>query len=124
MSQIKRFENNDGVTILRLGGKLVYSTLENLKASLDTAMEKDHSRVVLNFKDVAVMDGFVAGLLASRAKSTRKKNGALVFCGLTSAFKHLLLAPKPDKPLGIYSTEDQACSSVLTKPGGSPTQVF
>lgn len=109
---ISRFETDEGITILRLSGKLIASTLENLKASLDTVLADEPPKILLNFKQVAVLDSFAVGLLVSRHKAAGRKKGFFGFCELDPALKSILNHGDPEKTFDIYEKEKEGIASI------------
>ena len=114
---INRFKTDDGSTILRVEGKLVTSTLDTLKNSLDIAVADDDHKVTVNLEKVNVMDSVAAGFLASRYKMSSKKKGSITLCGLSPAIKKLF-----DESCGeitdiVYETEEEALTAISQKEG-------
>jgi anti-anti-sigma factor len=112
---INKFVTDDGVTIFRLSGKLIASTLDNLKTSLDTVLEEENPKIVLNFKLVNIIDSVAVGLLISRYKIAKKKKSHLKFSDLQPALQRLLALADLDKWLEIYNAEDEAIDSIRTE---------
>ena len=105
---ISKFVTDDGITILRLSGKLIASSLDPLKASLDTILEEEGKGVILNLKLINIIDSVAVGLLVSRYKAAQKKDRVFRFCELQPAIKKLLSLADLDKWLEIYDSEDEA----------------
>lgn len=112
---VTRFETGEGITILRLDGKLIASTLDNLKASLDSVLSSEEPFILLNFKDVNAMDTFVVGLLLSRSKSVENQKGLFVFCEMSPAIEALLKQSGKEKPPIIHKTEGEAIEEMHSK---------
>jgi anti-anti-sigma factor len=109
---IGKFATEDGVTIFRLNGKLISSTLDKLKTAVDDALGEGAGKVVLNLKHVNIMDSVTVGLLISRFKMARKKGGSLKFCELQPAVKKLFSLADLDKWLEIYYMENEALDAI------------
>lgn len=105
---------DEGVTILRLSGKLIASTIDPLKTSLDGILEEDGGKVVLNLKLINIIDSVAVGLLVSRYKTAQKIGAAFKFCELQPAIKKLLSLADLDKWLEIYDGEDEALEAIKT----------
>lgn len=112
---IGKFATEDGITIFRLNGKLIISTIDKLKTALDGALAEGAGKVILNLKQVNIMDSMTVGLLISRFKVAKKKNGALKFCELQPAVKKLLSMADLDKWLDIYDWEKEALNAIRTE---------
>ncbi|VAX20841.1 hypothetical protein MNBD_NITROSPINAE02-1448 [hydrothermal vent metagenome] len=109
---VTKFETGEGIIILRLGGKLVASTLDNFKATIDTALSGKKSFILLNLKEVKAMDNFVVGLLLSRRKSVEGQKGMFVFCEAPLAMEAILKQAAQEKPPRIYKTEGEAIEAM------------
>lgn len=111
---ISKFITDDGVTILRLSGKLIASSLDPLKTSLDAILDEEVKGIVLNLKLINIIDSVAVGLLVSRFKTAQKKEVALKFCELQPAIKRLLSLADLDKWLEIYESEEEAIEAINT----------
>lgn len=109
---VSRFKTDEGFTILRVEGKLVATTMDSLKNSLDTAVSDEGHRVVISLAKVEVMDSVAAGLLASKHKTSSKKNGVLAFCGLSPAIKRLIGEFSAEAAIAVYKTEEDALKAI------------
>jgi stage II sporulation protein AA (anti-sigma F factor antagonist) len=109
---ISKYVTEDGVTILRLSGKLIASTLDPLKTALDTILAEEGGKIILNLKLINIIDSVAVGLLVSRFKTAQKKKTAFKFCELQPAIKKLLSLADLDKWLEIYDNEDEARTSI------------
>jgi len=112
---INKYVTDDGVTILRITGKLISSSVDKLKASLDAAIEADDVKLVMNCKNVNIIDSAVVGLLISRSRAAKKKGGHFCFCEPQPAIYKLLTMVDIDKWLEVYPTESEALASLQTK---------
>ncbi|MBF0171264.1 MAG: STAS domain-containing protein [Nitrospinae bacterium] len=109
---ISKFSTDDGITIFRLSGKLIASTLDGVKTGLDAALAEEKARVVLNFKLVNIIDSVAVGLLISRFKTAKKKKGAMLFTDLQPALMRLLALADLDKWLDIHESEEEALAAL------------
>ena len=109
---ISKFITDDGVTILRLSGKLIASSLDPLKTSLDTILEDGGKGIILNLKLINIIDSVAVGLLISRFKTAQKQEVAFKFCELQPAIKRLLSLADLDKWLEIYESEEEALEAI------------
>ncbi|MBI4666793.1 MAG: STAS domain-containing protein [Nitrospinae bacterium] len=112
---IGKFVTDDGVTTFRLSGKLIAATLDKLKAAVDVVLEEEDCKVVLNLKQVNIMDSVAVGFLISRFKTAKKKKGYLKFCELQPAIMKLLSLADLDKWLEIYDGEEDAINSIRSE---------
>ncbi|MBI5815341.1 MAG: STAS domain-containing protein [Nitrospinae bacterium] len=109
---ISKFVTDDGIVIFRLSGKLISSTLDKLKTTLDGALTEDGCKIVINLRQVNIMDSVAVGLLISRFKTAGKKKGFLKFCELQPSIKKLMSLADLDKWLEIYEMEEEAVASM------------
>ncbi|MFW2331103.1 MAG: STAS domain-containing protein [Nitrospinota bacterium] len=113
---INKFETDGEVVILRLSGKLISSTLDGLKNAVDALFEEEKAKIIINFRLVNIIDSVAVGLLISRIKSAKKKEGTLLkFCEIQPAVTKLLMLADSDNWLEIYPTEDEALKSMTAK---------
>ena len=109
---ISKFTTEDGVTIFRLSGKLISATLDKLKSGLDNAIAESGCKIVVNLENADVVDSVAAGLLISRRKMAKKKDGFLEFCGLQPAVEKLFALADLDNPLETHPSEEEAIASI------------
>ena len=113
MLVINKFVADDGIVILRVGGKIISSSMEKLKSGLDTVLaDNANCKIVINCKDVNIIDSAAVGLLISRAKSARKRGGCIYFCEPQPAIYRLFSMVDADRWLEIFTTEDEAIASL------------
>jgi len=109
---INKYVTGSGINIFRIGGKLISSNIENLKNSLDQAIEEPNCKIILNFRSVNIIDSAAVGLLIGRARTARKNGGYFIFCEPQPAIHRLFSMVDVGKWLDIYSTEDEAIKVV------------
>ncbi|MBF0292512.1 MAG: STAS domain-containing protein [Nitrospinae bacterium] len=112
---IGKFATEDGITIFRLNGKLISSTLDKLKTAVDDALGDGGGKIVLNLRQVNIMDSVTVGLFISRFKTAKKKKGSLKFCELQPAVKKLFSMADLDKWLEIYNMENEALTAIRSE---------
>lgn len=109
---INKFVTDDGITIFRLSGKLISSTLDKVKTNVDGALAEDGAMIVLNMKHVHIIDSVAVGLLISLFKTAKKKKGFLRFSDIQPAIKKLFSLADLDKWLEIHPSEEEAINSI------------
>ena len=109
---VSKFETEDNITIFRLSGKLIASTVDGIKGGMDSALEDEGAMVVINFKLVNIIDSVAVGFLISRFKTAQKKHSYFRFCEMQPAIKQLLAMADLDKWLEIYDFEEDALGSI------------
>ncbi|MDH4183400.1 MAG: STAS domain-containing protein [Nitrospinota bacterium] len=109
---INKFVTGSGINIFRVNGKLISSNIENLKNSLDSAIEVPNCKIVLNCRSVNIIDSAAVGLLVGRARAAKKNGGYFCFCEPQPAIYRLFTMVDVGKWLDIYSTEDEAIKAI------------
>lgn len=117
---VSKFITNDGTTIFRVNGKLIYSSVDNLKNGIDSAVEDGVSKIIINLENAGIIDSASVGLLISRSRAMKKKGGYFCFCQLQPAIAKLLTIIGADQGLDIFVTERQALEH--TKKGEESSQ--
>jgi len=115
---INKFVTDDEVTIFRISGKLVSSSIEKLKASLDTSLENGELKIVVNCKEIYLADSSSVGLLISRARNAGKKGGHLIFCEARAAVERLISIMNQDNYLDISEYEKDALEKIRSWDSG------
>ncbi len=116
---LHKFVTDDDIIIYRINGKLILSTIDNLKASLDAAMEGEGRGIVINCSKAAVIDATSVGLLISRARTATKKGYTFCFCEPQPAIRKLLESMDTDHKLNIFESEVDAISYITENNGAS-----
>lgn len=100
-----------GVGIIRPNGKLVGDNIKELSKSFDNLLESDTMQVVLNFKDVNIMDSSAVGLLVNKYHEFTKKGASFRFCNLRTSLKELFKIAGLEKLFEIHDSEADAVAS-------------
>ncbi len=118
--EISKFITDNGTTIFRVSGKLIYSSVDKLKTGIDSAIEEGASKIIINLKDANIIDSASVGLLLSRSRAAKKKGGYFCFCELQPAIAKLFMMIGADQKLEIFMTENEALE--YTQTGSHPRQ--
>jgi len=125
--EISKFITDNGTTIFRVSGKLIYSSIDKLKTGIDSVIEEGVSKIIVNLKDTNIVDSASVGLLVSRSKVAEKRDGFLCFCELQPAIAKLFTMVGANQRLDIFNTERQALeytrTDAQTPPGVSENQL-
>lgn len=117
---LSKFVTNDNIVIFRLSGKLIASTIDTARLAIDSALEGESAKVILNFRLVNIVDSVAVGLLISRVKAAKRKNGAaLKICSPQPALRRLLELADLDKWLEPHETEESAIESIRLESKGA-----
>jgi len=109
---ISNQKKDNGVNIVRVQGKLLGSTLRDLSTTFDDLLESDASRVILNFKDVNIIDSGAVGFLVNIFNEFTKKGAQLKLCNVGSSIRNLFKLADLETLFEIYDTEDKAVASL------------
>jgi len=115
--KVVQVTTDEGVTVTRLQGKLVQSTLTPLKTFFDGLPEQGTAKILMNFRDVNIIDSVAVGFLAAKLKEFQDRGEQLKLCCLRDPIKTLFKVTDLEKHFEIYDTEDKglegfSCSDV------------
>ncbi|MDH5757872.1 MAG: STAS domain-containing protein, partial [Nitrospinota bacterium] len=105
---INKYVKGNGVNVFRISGKLISSNIENLKNSLDSAIEEPNCKIILNCRNVNIIDSAAVGLLIGRARAAKKNGGYFCFCEPQPAIYRLFSMVDVGKWMDIFTTEEEA----------------
>jgi len=105
---VNKFETEDGVTLFRLNGKLIDSTLDSPKSGIDTALDDGHLWLVVNCSELLVVDQAGIGFLLSRVRQSRKRSGDMALAGLQPAALQLLSESDNGETIRNFGHEEEA----------------
>lgn len=114
---ISKYVTDDGVCIYRVSGKVISSSMDKLRAGLDSVMENDNCNVVVNCKNVNIIDSAAVGFLISRSRLIKKKGGAIRFCEPQPAIYKLFSMVDAEKWLDIHDSEEAALAAIRAASG-------
>lgn len=109
---ISSTKTQGGIGIIRPHGKLVGDNIKELSKSFDNLLESDTMQVVLNFKDVNIMDSNAVGLLVNKYHEFTKRGASFRLCNLRTSLKELFKIAGLEKLFEIYESEEEALSSI------------
>lgn len=109
---IYKIETPDGLSVLRMQGKCVASSVGVLQKAIEGLPDSNSNRVILNFRNINMIDSYALGYLADCLKDIQKKNGQLRLCHLQSFVYKILSMSDMDKHFDICTTEDEAIESI------------
>lgn len=109
---ISNQKRDNGVNIIRVQGKLLGDTLSDLSTTFDNLLVTDGSRVILNFKDVNIIDSGAVGFLVNIFHEFTKKGAQLKLCNVGASIRNLFKLADLEALFDIYDTEDKAVASL------------
>jgi anti-anti-sigma factor len=116
---VTKFITDNGATIFRVDGKLIYSSVDKLKNGIDSAIEDGASQIIINLKAAHIIDSASVGLLISRSRALKKKGGSFCFCELQPAIVRLFEIIGADQKPYIFITENEALECFQKRVGQS-----
>ena len=109
------------VSILSLSGQLTVGAEGQLREAIDTLLESDRSRILLDFTAVSYMDSVGIGELVSTYRTVKGMGGALKILRPTKRIRDSLSLTKLLPILQVFDDEDAAVASyAATDPPTSP----
>ena len=107
-------ENKLGlISILSLAGQLIKDNLNALETSLDNHLNSGDLRVLIDLKEVTLIDSAGLELLWDSLMKFRKIGGALKLSNPNDLIMDVLLATKMNNILEIFSDQEKAYRSFL-----------
>lgn len=109
---VSKSRTPEGITVLRVEGRMVGASMDDLKTALESVPESEY--VVLNLKGVHLVDSIAMGYLVRRygMTTTRKNGGMMKLCDVHPSVQRLLLMAELDQVFSIYPREEDALKSI------------
>ena len=105
---IHKFVTEEGVTIFRIEGKLIPSTVDLLRKNLENVLQRPGCKVVLTCNRATVLDSLARDELIRLVQEARRKEGRLVFAEMPPAMDRLMRLPEPKDLVQNFRTEEEA----------------
>ena len=100
------------VTIVDLRGNIGLGAASlTLRRTIHDLIESGHTKIVLNFSQVDLMDSAGVGELASAYLPVKTKGGELKLLNLTKNVHHVMQITQLDKVFKVYTDEEMAIRS-------------
>ena len=100
------------ITVLELSGTLVLGMgLDSLRSRIEQLVADHRMKIVLNAKDVSVIDSSGVGDLVSSFSLIKKSGGALKIASPTKIVREVLRIARLPTIIEIYETEEAALNS-------------
>ena len=99
------------VDVLDVAGNLDASDMVRMKGQLDDLISKEHTQIVLYFKDAKQADFIGLGMLVERLRRMRSLNGDLKLVGLNAYILKLLRMTGVNKLIETYDNTTDAINS-------------
>lgn len=106
----KRKKNN--VVILDLKGKILFGDgIEELRASINSAIKENEKNLLLNFAEVPYLDSTGLGEVVRSYTTLKKVGGTVKIVNLTNKVKDLLTVTKLITVFETFENEDDGIKS-------------
>lgn len=100
-----------GVTLVQVEGQLIVGNRLELKELIQTALDKNERRILIDFSRTGYIDSSGLGALVSISKRVRETGGELRLSGLNEDLRSLFELTKLDTLFAIAETSQQALAS-------------
>lgn len=98
--------------ILRISGSILGDDRIRLNDQIQELVDGGAKNIVLNFKDVGLMDSVGLGMLVALSASLMRRQVRLVLSNVGGSVKSLLLISKLNSVFDVYDTEDKALADL------------
>lgn len=107
-----RYTND--IPVLDVAGEIDIYTTPQFKDAVNEAIKAGKQAVIINMNQVTYMDSSGFGTLLSATKRLRPINSSLLLAGCNDAITRMLQITRLNTIFGVYKTEQEAVSAVLT----------
>jgi len=99
-----------GVLIVEVEGQLIVGNRQELKATIQQALDNDERKLLVDFAKTGYIDSSGLGALVSISKKVREQGGELRLSGLNEDLRSLFELTKLDTLFAIADNSAQALS--------------
>ena len=108
-----KIRQQNGISIFKLSGKIVGTSVSNLRQALLPKVEdSDAPRVLLNFEDVRMIDSSGLGVLIEAHIIAKRKNGRMGAIHVGKHIKNLIVVHRLVHLFERFDTEEEAVSAL------------
>lgn len=104
--------NVGGRAILAPESSIIHENCQPLKSKFDDALKQNKTEVILDCKNVSLMDSAALELLVQIHAELRSKGGALKIVGLNEVCRDILLVTRIINVLFVYKDIHEAITSI------------
>ncbi len=105
----------EGVNIIDIKGELMASTKAKLKGAMMDLFAEDKFNIILNFKEVYIIDSSGIGLLVSALQQTRERGGDIKILNLSGFSKRTFKVTGLSTVFHLFNNEEKAVQSFHIK---------
>jgi len=100
------------ISLVRFDGRLDASSSPDVRAALQTALEKERPKVIVDLQDVPFIDSSGLAALVSGLRLAREKEGDIVLCGVQAQAQGVFRLTMLDHIFTIQPTSEEARQSL------------
>ncbi|PID26610.1 MAG: hypothetical protein CR982_09175 [Candidatus Cloacimonadota bacterium] len=104
-------KNEEGIVSITIEGNLVGSDNNELNTELQKIIDSGMVKLIVNMKNVAQLDSFALGILATSGSEIESRNGKLKFAELQPFVATLFKMMRMNDLFDIYDTYEEALDS-------------
>ena len=102
--------------IVRVTGNILGDDRTQLHEKLQEVVDDGAANVILNLKNVGLMDSVGLGMLVALQASLNRRNVRLILSDVGRSVEYLLIITKLSRIFKQYTTEDDALAALEQKP--------
>ena len=104
-------KHQSGVLIVEVEGQLIVGNRQELKATIQQALDNGERKLLVDFAKTGYIDSSGLGALVSISKKVREQGGELRLAGLNEDLRSLFELTKLDTLFAISDTAERAVGS-------------
>ena len=104
-------KDKGGVMVVQVDGQLIVGNRQELKELVQSALDRNERRILIDFSRTGYIDSSGLGALVSISKRVRESGGELRLSGLNEDLRSLFELTKLDTLFAIAETPQQALAS-------------
>ncbi len=101
-------KHRSGVLVIEVEGQLIVGNRQELKATIQTALDNGERKLLIDFAKTGYIDSSGLGALVSISKKVREQGGELRLAGLNEDLRSLFELTKLDTLFAIADGSEQA----------------
>ena len=101
-------KHRSGVLVIEVEGQLIVGNRQELKATIQTALDNGERKLLIDFAKTGYIDYSGLGALVSISKKVREQGGELRLAGLNEDLRSLFELTKLDTLFAIADSSEQA----------------
>ena len=102
-----------GVVLVRLNGRLDATTSPEVRETLQTLLEQDQPKIIIDLKDVPFIDSSGLASLVSGLRMAREKEGTIALSGIQPQAQTVFRLTMLDRIFPIHPTYTDAKQSLI-----------